>query len=102
MKQKVLETIHAPKPLGPYSQAILAGPYLFCAGQIPIDPKTNEVLKGSVEEQADLVMQNIKGVLNEAKMDFGNIVKTTIYLTSMNDFGKVNEVYGKYVKEPYP
>ncbi len=102
MKQKVIETNQAPKPIGPYSQAIQAGPYLFCAGQIPIDPRTNEVLKGTAEEQATRVMENIKAVLSEAKLNFSNIVKTTIYLTSMNDFGKVNEVYGKYVMQPFP
>ena len=102
MKQKAIETNQAPKPIGPYSQAVQAGPYLFCAGQIPIDPRTNEVMKGSAEEQASRVMENIKAVLTEAKLNFEHIVKTTIYLTSMNDFGKVNEVYGKYVKQPFP
>ena len=93
---------NAPLPVGPYSQAIQHGAFLFCSGQIAIDPKTNEVLKGDVKTQAKQVMENIKGVLTQAGLGFGNVVKTTIYLTNMGDFATVNEVYGGYFQAPFP
>lgn len=88
--------------MGPYSQAVRAGSYVFCSGQIAIDPKTNEVLKGTVEEQTELVMKNIAAVLKEAGADWKNIVKTTIFLTDMADFPKVNGIYGRYFSENPP
>jgi 2-iminobutanoate/2-iminopropanoate deaminase len=100
--KKEIKTEGAPAPLGPYSQAILSGPFLFCAGQIPIDPKTNEVFKGDIKTQAQMVMENIKAVLTKADYNFDHVVKTTIFLTKMSDFATVNEVYGTYVKAPYP
>ncbi len=100
--KKEIKTANAPLPVGPYSQAILTGNFLFCSGQIAIDPKSNEVLKGSVQEQAVLAMENIKAVLTDAGLGFDNIVKTTIFLTKMSDFATVNEVYAKYFKAPYP
>lgn len=101
MKREI-KSQKAPLPVGPYSQAIQNGDLVFCSGQIPIDPKTNEVLKGSIQEQTILIMENIKGVLTEAGLGFGHVVKTTIFLTKMSDFAVVNEVYAKYFKEPYP
>jgi 2-iminobutanoate/2-iminopropanoate deaminase len=99
--KKIIHSNSAAAPVGPYSQATLAGGFLFCSGQIAIDPRDNSVLKGSVEEQAELVMKNIQAVLQAGGLDFSHIVKTTIYLTDMNDFAKVNEVYGRYfVSEP--
>lgn len=99
--RKVISTDQAPAAVGPYSQAILSGDFLFCSGQIAIDPKTNEVMKVSVREQAELAMKNVKAVLAAADMTFANIVKTTIFLTDMNDFATVNEVYGKvFTGEP--
>ncbi len=100
--KKVIKTDLAPAPVGPYSQAVQAGPFLFCSGQIAIDPKTNQVVLGSVQEQAELVMKNIEGVLKSAGAGWNQIVKTTIFLTDMNDFPKVNEVYGKYFSENPP
>ena len=103
MSQKqIIETSQAPKPVGPYSQAVKAGPFLFCSGQIAIDPATNQVIKGSVTEQAQLVMKNIKGVLEKAGCGFENVVKTTIFLKKMDDFAAVNEVYGGYFKQNPP
>ena len=96
MKQRIVETKNAPAPIGPYSQAVQANGFLFCSGQIPLDHKTGQTLTGSVGEQTELVMKNIEAVLTEAGAKFSNIVKTTIYLTSMADFPAVNEVYGKY------
>ncbi len=102
MSKQVIHTDHAPKAVGPYSQAVMAGSYLFCSGQIAIDPKSNEVLKVSVKEQTDRVMKNIEAVLKQANLSFGHIVKTTIFLTDMNDFATVNEVYASYLQAPYP
>lgn len=99
--KKVISTEQAPKAIGPYSQAIQMGSFLFCSGQIPIDPKTNEVFTGDVKIQTEMVLKNIEGVLKAADMNFSHIVKTTIFLTSMNDFTTVNEVYGKvFTSEP--
>lgn len=100
--KKVIRTDAAPAPVGPYSQAIQAGSYLFCSGQIAIDPKTNEVVLGSVQEQTELVMKNIEGVLKAAGASWNQIVKTTIFLTNMQDFPKVNEIYGRYFPENPP
>jgi 2-iminobutanoate/2-iminopropanoate deaminase len=94
--KKIIRTDNAPAPVGPYSQAVESGGFLFCSGQIAINPKTNQVVTGPVVEQARLVMENIKAVLAEAEMTFSHVVKTTIYLTNMNDFAQVNEVYAKY------
>jgi 2-iminobutanoate/2-iminopropanoate deaminase len=102
MFKRVYETKKAPAPIGPYSQAIEVSGFLFCSGQIPLDASTGKVLSGSVSEQTELVMKNIGAVLEEAEMGFENIVKTTIYLTDMNDFPKVNEVYAKYFKAEPP
>jgi len=93
--KKIISTEAAPKAIGPYSQAVQVGPFLYCSGQIPIDPKTNEVFTGDIKTQTEMVLRNIEGVLKAADMTLANIVKTTIFLTSMNDFATVNEVYGK-------
>jgi len=95
-------TPHAPAPVGPYSQAVEAGGFLFCSGQIAIDPKSNQVRLGPIEEQAKLVLENIRAVLTQAGLGFQNVVKTTIFLTDMADFTKVNEVYAKYFTEQPP
>lgn len=99
--KKIISTEAAPKAIGPYSQAVQVGPFLYCSGQIPIDPKTNEVFTGDIKTQTEMVLKNIEGVLKAADMTLANIVKTTIFLTSMNDFATVNEVYGKaFTAEP--
>lgn len=99
--KRIVLTQDAPAPVGPYSQAVQLGDILFCSGQIAIDPRTNEVMKGSIPEQTELVMKNIKAVLAAASMDFSHVVKTTIFLTDMNDFAAVNSIYAKsFVGEP--
>jgi 2-iminobutanoate/2-iminopropanoate deaminase len=99
-KIKILSA-QAPPPIGPYSQAIKAGNILFVSGQIPLD--ANGVLhNASVEEECTQVMKNIKAVLNEAGMDFSNIVNASIFLMDMKDFSKVNEIYGSYFSENPP
>ena len=89
---KIIRTDKAPAPVGPYSQAVEAGGFLFCSGQIAIDPKTNQVLTGPVSDQTRLVMANIQGVLEAASLGFKDVVKTTIFLTNMNDFATVIEI----------
>jgi 2-iminobutanoate/2-iminopropanoate deaminase len=103
--RKTIQTPDAPKPVGPYSQAVQIDNLLFCSGQIAIDPKTDQVMTSAdVGSQAKLVMENIRGLLSAADLDFKNIIKTTIFLTDMADFATVNEVYSKYFPQgtPYP
>jgi 2-iminobutanoate/2-iminopropanoate deaminase len=96
MEKKAILTDLAPKPIGPYSQAIQAGPFVFCSGQIALDPKTGTLLATDVEAQTVQVLENLKAVLTAAGCGTEHVVKTTIFLKSMNDFPKVNEIYGKY------
>ena len=100
--KKIVETASAPAPVGPYSQAVESHGFLFCSGQISIDPKTNEVFKGPVGEQTKRVMENIKAVLAAADLTFENVIKTSIFLTDMGDFSQVNEVYSGYFKSQFP
>jgi 2-iminobutanoate/2-iminopropanoate deaminase len=95
-------TPDAPKAIGPYSQAIGANGFLFCSGQIGMDPLTADLVGEDVSSQCHQVMKNIKAILNEAGCDFTYVVKTTIFLADMNDFAVVNEIYGSYFEEPYP
>ena len=99
--KKVISTTHAPGAIGPYSQAIEAGGMIFLSGQIPLDPVTGQMIEGDVVAQAERVMQNLQGVLEAAGVGFEHVVRTTIFLTDLGDFAKVNEVYGKrFPKEP--
>lgn len=101
MKQ-ILQTEKAPAPIGPYSQAVKAGDFLFISGQVAIDPATNEVIKGSVAGETHQVMKNLEAILIEAELTFQHIVKTTIFLTDMNLFTEVNTVYGSYFNGDFP
>ncbi len=96
MEKKVIRTDNAPAPIGPYNQAIQYGDMLFVSGQIAIDPKTGELLKGSIQEETKLVMENLKAVLAEAGMDFSNIIKSSIFIMDMGQFAEINEVYAQY------
>ena len=100
-KQVVLSE-KAPKPIGPYSQAVKAGGLLFCSGQIPLDPVTGQLKSSDVEGQTRAVLDNLKAVLEEAGGTLDCVVKTTIFLKSMNDFPKVNEVYASYFGGTFP
>ena len=101
MPRKLVATTDAPKPIGPYTQGVISGGFLFCSGQVAIDPKTGDVIEGDVAAQTEQVMKNLLAVLKEAKMGPDNVVKTTVYLRDMADFAKMNEVYAKYLgKEP--
>src|SRR5690349_23509716 len=95
MANQVIATDEAPKAIGPYSQAIASGDLVFTSGQIPLDPKTQEMVKGDIRAQAERVMENLRGVLQAAGTSFGQVVKTTIFLADLADFAAVNEVYGK-------
>jgi len=100
MKQKV-ETDKAPKAVGPYSQAIVNGNLIFTSGQIHLTPD-GKLLDGTIEELTHQVMKNLKNVLEKAGVTFNEVVKTTIYVTDMSVYGKINQVYGSYLKDPYP
>lgn len=102
MKKKIITTADAPKPVGPYSQAVQIGNLLFCSGQISIDPKDNLVKGGDIKSQAKLSLENIKAILKAAGGGFENVVKTTIFLKRMGDFAHVNEVYASYFQEDPP
>ena len=97
--KKIITTSKAPAPIGPYNQAVLTGNTLYTSGQIALDPATGELVVGDIKTEAQLVMQNLKAVLEEADMTFENVVKTTIFLSDMNNFGTVNEIYGSFFNE---
>ena len=94
--KKIINTINAPAPVGPYNQAVLAGNTLYTSGQIAINPKTGELVTNNIEDETKQVMENLKIILAEADMTFENVVKTSIFIKNMNDFAKMNAVYGKY------
>lgn len=100
--KKSISSENAPKPIGPYSQAVLVGNTLYTSGQIAINPKTNELELESIESETELVMKNIQGLLNEVGMDFTNVVKCSIFISDMNNFTRINEVYGKYFTSNFP
>lgn len=100
--KKVISSPLAPAAVGPYSQAIEINGTLYVSGQLPIDAKTGKFPEGGVREQLEQVFTNIGHVLSEAGYTFSNVVKTTVYLQDMADFGTLNEVYSKYFNEPYP
>jgi 2-iminobutanoate/2-iminopropanoate deaminase len=91
-----IQTEHAPAAIGPYSQAIKAGGFVFASGQIPIDPKTGEFVAGGIAEQTDRVLKNLAAVLEAAGSSLDQVVKTTVFLADMKEFGAMNEVYGKF------
>ena len=92
----------APGAIGPYSQAIRAGEWLFLSGQIGLDPATGELVPGGTAAEAERVMHNLSAVLAAGGLGFGDVVRTTIYLVDMADFALVNEIYGRFLSEPYP
>ncbi|GGD93320.1 RidA family protein [Planktosalinus lacus] len=94
--KKIIQTSKAPAPIGPYNQAVQTGNMLFTSGQIAIDPNTGELKISDIQEETHLVMQNLKAVLEEAGMTFENVIKTSIFISNMNNFTKINEVYAHY------
>ncbi|KRT17308.1 MULTISPECIES: RidA family protein [Pedobacter] len=101
MKQ-IIKTTNAPAPIGPYSQAVQAGNFLFVSGQVAINPENGELNIGNIEEETHQVMRNLKAVLLEAGLTFDNVVKSTIFLSDMGTFAQVNEVYGQYFTADFP
>ena len=97
--KKIIYTDKAPAPIGPYSQAILTGNTLYTSGQIAIDPETGELILNDIETETRQVMKNLSAVLSAAGMTFADVVKTTIFISDMNDFAKINGVYGSYFSE---
>ena len=100
--KKVISTANAPQAIGPYSQAIEAGGFVFVSGQIPLIPATGELVEGSVEVQTARVLENLKAILEAAGASLEDVVKTTVYITNMDDFAKVNGIYGQYFQENPP
>ena len=102
MDKIIINTAAAPSPIGPYNQAILVGDTLYISGQICIDPKTGELKKKDIQDETHQVMNNLKAILLAAAMNFSHVVKTTIFITDMNSFSEINEVYGKYFDGDFP
>ena len=101
MKQ-IIKTEQAPQAIGPYSQAVRAGGFVFASGQIPLDPQTGEFVAGGVAEQTEQVLRNLSAVLTASGTSLDRVVKTTVFLADMNDFAAMNEVYGRYFSENAP
>ncbi len=99
MAKTIIFTDKAPAPIGPYNQAVLAGNTLYTSGQIALNPKTMELVIDSIEQETEQVMQNLKAVLEAANMTFENVIKSTIFIMDMDDFAKINVVYGSYFNE---
>ena len=95
--KKIIKTENAPKPIGPYNQAVIAGNYMFISGQIALNPENGELITSEIKKETTQVMENLKAILSEASLTFENVVKTTIFLSDMNDFSSVNEIYGSYL-----
>lgn len=100
--KSIIYTEKAPEPIGPYSQAVLAGNMLFISGQIPIDPATNQLIIGSIADEAIQVMKNLDALLKSSGFLFEDVVKTTIFLSNMSHFSEVNEIYGSYFSANFP
>tara|TARA_B100000989_G_C19470694_1_gene440542 strand:- start:645 stop:1025 length:381 start_codon:yes stop_codon:yes gene_type:complete len=94
--KKIIKTTKAPAPIGPYNQAVLLGDVLYTSGQIAIDPKTGGLAIDNIESETTLVMENLKAILEAANMTFKNVIKSTIFISDMNNFSKINAVYGRY------
>jgi 2-iminobutanoate/2-iminopropanoate deaminase len=102
MEKKIINTNNAPPPIGPYNQAIQAGNFLFISGQVCIEPVSGSLKNKDLQEETHQVMHNLKAILQAANMGFNNVVKTTIFLTDMNRFSEVNEIYAKYFDGDFP
>ncbi len=97
--KKIINSKQAPNPVGPYNQAVLKSGFLFTSGQIGIDPKTGDLITNTIEEETKQVMANVEAVLKEADMDFSHVIKASIFISDMEDFGRINAVYGSYFDE---
>ncbi|SHE67044.1 RidA family protein [Flavisolibacter ginsengisoli] len=102
MEKKIITTKNAPAPIGPYNQAILVKDTIYISGQVCIDPSTGNLKNRDIQEETHQVMQNLKAILQEAGMTFNDVVKSTIFITDMNRFSEINEIYGKYFSDSFP
>ena len=102
MEKKIITSQSAPAPIGPYNQAVLVHGTLYISGQICLDPQTGNLKNRDIQDETHQVMQNLKAILAEAGMTFSNVVKTTIFITNMNQFSEINEIYGKYFSGDFP
>jgi 2-iminobutanoate/2-iminopropanoate deaminase len=102
MVKEIISTENAPGAIGPYSQAVKTGNFVFVSGQIPIDPMTGEFVSDEIKEQTEQVLQNLSAILEAAGSRLENVVKTTVFLADMNDFAAMNEIYGRYFSEHKP
>jgi 2-iminobutanoate/2-iminopropanoate deaminase len=102
MQKRVIQTEKAPRAIGPYSQAIQGGSFLFLSGQIPLDPKTGELVKGDIRQQTKQVLENLKGVVESERLEMKDVVKVTIFLKDIGNFNQVNEVYATYFPSSPP
>lgn len=102
MEKKIINTKSAPAPIGPYNQAVVVNGTMYISGQICIDPQTGALKNRDIQDETHQVMQNLKCILGEAGMSFNNVLKTTIFITDMNQFSDINEIYGKYFNGDFP
>jgi 2-iminobutanoate/2-iminopropanoate deaminase len=102
MEKQIIQTPNAPAPIGPYNQAVLVNDTLYISGQVCIDPATGNLKNRDIQEETHQVMQNLKAILSAAGMSFDQVVKTTIFITDMNRFSEINEIYGKYFSGDFP
>ena len=102
MSKEIIQSSKVPAPIGPYSQAVIANGFLFASGQVAFDPATGELVLTDIQAETRQVMENVKAILDEAKLSFANVVKTTIFLSDMQLFAQVNEVYGSYFTANFP
>jgi len=102
MEKQIINTQYAPAPIGPYNQAVRTGSLLFVSGQIPLDTATGNIISSGIQDETQKVMENLEAILKEAGLSFGNVVKSTIFITDMGQFAQINEVYGRYFPEQAP
>jgi 2-iminobutanoate/2-iminopropanoate deaminase len=100
--KQIIKPKNSPAAVGPYNHAVRVGDLLFCAGQIPIDPKDGNLISGDIKAQTDRVLQNVKAILDDQKLTFTNVVKSTVFMTNLADFAGMNEIYSKYFTENFP
>ncbi|HEY9172982.1 MAG TPA: RidA family protein [Verrucomicrobiae bacterium] len=98
----IIKPANSPAAVGPYNHAVRVGDLLFCAGQIPVDPETGNLVTGDIKVQTDRVLQNVRAILTDQELTFANVVKATVFLTSLNDFTGMNEVYSRYFTKDFP
>ena len=100
--KQIIKPAKSPTAVGPYNHAVRIGDLLFCAGQIPIDPKDGDLMAGDIKVQTQRVLENVKAILDDQSLTFANVVKSTVFMTNLADFGGMNEIYAKYFTDDFP